>query len=100
MQSLGKVTAALQLRYQLIYLLLGIAEYWVTFGTVSSFFTTFTICGSFWKFSAIFWMAAGMVAENITVWRSSGSWLKMVSISSKKPLFSISSASSKKKEYN
>ena len=36
----------------------------------------------------------GMVAENITVCLSWGSWLKIVSISSKNPMFSISSASS------
>jgi hypothetical protein len=52
------------------------------------------VTGSFWNCLAIFWISAGMVAENMTVWRSSGSWLKMVSISSRNPMFSISSASS------
>ena len=63
-------------------------------GTVSSFFTTRTITGSFWNFFAMSAMAWGMVAENITVCRSSGRALKMVSISSRKPMFNISSASS------
>ena len=36
----------------------------------------------------------GMVAEKRTVWRSSGASFKIVSISSRNPMFSISSASS------
>ena len=47
---------------------------------------------AFW---AIWAIACGIVAENITVWRSSGSSPRIVSMSSRNPMFSISSASSR-----
>ena len=53
-----------------------------------------TIWGSFWYCLVMARIAGGIVAENKTVWRSSGVWARTDSISSRNPMFSISSASS------
>ena len=63
-------------------------------GTVSSFFTTLMVTASFWYFFVISKMGFGIVAENSTVCRSSGMYSSTVSISSRNPILSISSASS------
>ena len=62
--------------------------------TVSSFLTTLIILASFWNFLAISMIGLGIVAEKRTVCLSSGVSVRIVSISSRNPISSISSASS------
>ena len=63
--------------------------------TVSSFFTTLILTASCWYFLVMSRIGFGMVAENSTVWCSPGIYSNTVSMSSRNPIFNISSASSK-----
>ena len=70
-------------------------KYWSTLTLVNSLALIFTCSGSFMNWTPIRLMASGIVAEKRRVWRSSGTRLMIASISSRKPMLSISSASSK-----
>ena len=72
----------------------ALTKYWSMFSTVISFDLILTISGSFINSSAILRIGPGIVAENNNVWRSAGTCSKIELISSMKPMFNISSASS------
>ena len=65
------------------------------FETVRVFLTTLIWTGSFWYFLVSSRIALGIVAENKAVCLSSGTFDRIVSISSLNPMSNISSASSK-----
>ena len=73
----------------------ALTKYWSTKSVVSSFALILTTCGSCMNFSPIERIAFGIVAEKSSVCLSSGTFLIIDSMSSKKPMSSISSASSK-----